>query len=131
MKLLALLLGAVVLSGCSGGGTDEVTIPLYRGEPNHDDAALQGRLAVIDRCLVVLTSGGAAVLPAFPASATQWDSGSETLTLGGTQVRPGQRVLFGGSGAQNWRRLDWERQPRESCITSEVWIAGDHVTVQP
>ncbi len=113
-----------ILVGC---GESEVPFPTYKGEPNADDAALQGELLIEHgRCLYVLTSGGTRFLVALPAVATAWRSAKATLKLSGVELLPGQVTVFGGSElVRPVDSVDWDTPPRRECDVSHVWMAGD------
>ena len=117
-------LAGLLLAGC---GASEVPFATYKGEPNADDAAIEGEIAVgHGRCLYVVTPDGRQHLIALPAIATRWDSSHATLTLSGVILTPGASMVFGGSGlAQPLNSLQWKTRPSNECDASLIWIAGD------
>ncbi|HZG09555.1 MAG TPA: hypothetical protein VEZ70_11310 [Allosphingosinicella sp.] len=56
----------------------------------------EGRLAVIDNCLV--TTGSSIVQPVFPAGSVNWDERAQSLIYKGTAYRIGSRIELGGGG---------------------------------
>ena len=125
MLFLIALIGA--LAGCSDDRTG-VVVPMYRGQPNGDAAALAGELVVDGGCLYV-DSGTERMQIAFPASAARWDEDEHTIVLSGGTAKVGQRVLFGGSSRPltGQPAPDWETEPLRGCAGDWIWFAGDSV----
>jgi hypothetical protein len=133
---LAVGLGALVfgalLSGCDDGPRGDpappaVNVPMYRGEPNGDDAAVVGTLVEQDGCLLLEADGGETMQVAFPASWAGWDDTAGELTLGGETFRAGDRVQFGGS-AHPLNRLtavEWETAPADRCEKPLAWLSQE------
>lgn len=120
---LSLVLG-VALVACN---SSEAPFATYKGEPNADDAAIQGQLLIEHgRCLYVVTSDGRRHFVALPAVATTWDADTATLQLSGVALTSGDTTVFGGSGlAHPLSSLKWKTPPPDDCDTSNVWVAGD------
>jgi len=121
----AISLLVVSLAACRTDDDPSVVVPMYRGEPNGDDAALIGTLVVDEPCLLVELDAGERLLIAFPAVAAEWDDGDRQLTLGGHTFKPGDRVFFGGSGAVGdvEERFDWSVRPSPECEAPLMWIS--------
>ena len=121
---MAALLAMALLSSCNGAARPDVVVPMYRGEPNGDDAALVGAIVVEGPCLLVDAGDGSPLLIAFPASAARWDDAARELTLGGETYAVGDRVQFGGS-AHPARQVaaDWETRPSADCDAGWIWFS--------
>ena len=129
-ELIAVGLVAALLSGCSS--REELAgVPLYGGEANADDAALEGVLVRIDRCVFVRDNTGGLTLPAFPASHTAWHASEQTLTIGASDARIGDRVRLAGSAHPVSIRTRWNVAPRATCVAGDIWFSGDHITQLP
>lgn len=87
---------AALTFACSGS-EERGAFASYKGEPNADDAALAGQLAMEHgRCLYVISSTGTRYLVALPATATSWEPKSGLLRLSGLTLTSGQAIVFGG-----------------------------------
>ena len=70
LSLCLVAVGASVASWPNGPGGDPappaVNVPMYRGEPNGDDAAVMGTLVQEHDCLLLQADGGEIMQVAFP-----------------------------------------------------------------
>ena len=127
MLVLAALCG-FAFTAC-GGSAPDVVVPMYRGEPNGDDAALVGMLVVEEPCLLVEVGGGEPLLIGFPADFAKWDDENRELTLSGETFSVGERMQFGGSARPtNQATADWATKPSSDCDAGWIWMS--HATAR-
>lgn len=80
----------------------EVTVATYR--PQFADgslrigatAAAKGKLALRNRCLVVVNDTGVALQPIFPEGEAAWDGNASVLTYADKSYRIGEVIMLGG-----------------------------------
>lgn len=94
----AAMLGAIALVTLSACSAAPEATPFIVHEPNSDgggmDALVEGTLTDEGECIGIHTSEGETYVISFPRG-TGWTPPG-TLTLGGTELRVGDRVSLGG-----------------------------------
>lgn len=121
----------MLLAGMAACGDPSVSpgapLVLYDGEPNRDDALLEGILIVEPGCLYIEVGlptypSSTRFLIAFPRSETGWSAANQELRFAGGSYRNGEPIAVGGGGA--FPEYDWSVPPDPSCDTSNMWMAG-------
>jgi hypothetical protein len=130
MKRAILFFVAALGAASCAGSQEQVSVARYSGEPNGDDAALIGQLAVdTNNCLVLEHRDGSATLLAVASAVSHWDDEARTLTVSGTRFGIGDEIVLGGSGRSLGRgtALRWSISPKSECTADRewIWFAGD------
>jgi len=86
-------------------------------------ARMDGVLSRVRGCLVVATDGGVRLQPVFPAGKAQWNAATGTLSFGGRQYRPGDRITLGGGGVASPSAYRSEAGVEIApCEISGLWV---------
>ncbi len=133
MPRFPIALGALavcVLASCSADSRVSTgPLALYRGEPNGDDALVEGLLTLEDGCLYVTSrnpTGPRKALLVFSEKGTSWDESKQAVVRkGGRSLVVGTNVAVGGSEAANLDVFEWAVRAAVSCDTSIGWVAGE------
>ena len=131
--LVAATATATLTAGCAApntGGLDAPDSPVarYDWDPRRggDDALLEGTLAPIDGCLMIVDSAdgsGPGTVPVFTRELTSWDADAQVLTYAGDEFALGDRVAAGGG----WGPPTEDMTIPDACVPDE-W--GDVMHVQ-
>ena len=115
-------------SSPSSVGAQRVAIATYRPRDVTATARLQGRLAIIDGCVVIESDRHPkGILVFFPEGQASWDDDAGLLTIGVDRFRIGDTVAITGGPAPFSAFADRAHMPA-SCVRTGGFFAGASAT---
>ena len=122
------LVVAAVLGGCHARIS---SVPMAPASEGGLDAGLEGRLTVVDDCLVVVDAAQTKWAVVWPSPGTQWLADDQAIEVRGVRVRVGDVVVVGGGTIsvtpENLDSHEWVARPSDGCLQQDGFWLASHI----